>query len=83
MIQNSLLTNQAMKPFARSDAAITLPDGWLVLVLGRGRYGIHSKATLKKKWFPVQRVAEIMASRAAANSFFFPFFFVLFFLVRK
>ena len=35
---------------------------------------------LKKSWFPVQRVAEIMAIRAAAISFFFFFFF---FLVRE
>ena len=38
-----------------------------------------SEATLKKSLFPVQRVAEIVASRAAANLFFPP----LFFLVRK
>ena len=43
-------------------------------------YTSSSEATLKKKVFPVQRVAEIMASRAAAISFFF---FVFFFLVRK
>ena len=33
-----------------------------------------AQATLKKNVFPVQRVAEIMASRAAAKSFFFFFF---------
>ena len=30
---------------------------------------------LKKKLFPAQRVAEILASKAAAKSFFFSFFF--------
>ena len=35
------------------------------------------QATLKKSLFPVQRVAEIMASRAAAKSFFFLLFFLL------
>ena len=32
---------------------------------------------LKKSLFPVQRVAEIVASRAAALPFFFPLFFFL------
>ena len=40
----------------------------------------NKEATLKKSLFPVQRVAEIMVTRAAENSFFFP---PLFFLVRK
>ena len=31
------------------------------------------RATLKKSLFPVQRVAESLASRAAAKSFFSPF----------
>ena len=30
---------------------------------------------LKKSLFPVKRVAEIVASQAAAKSFFFPLFF--------
>ena len=37
------------------------------------------QATLKKKLFPVQRVAKIVASWAAAKSIFFLFFL----LVRK
>ena len=32
------------------------------------------KATHKKSLFPVQRVAKIMATRAAANPFFFLYF---------
>ena len=39
-------------------------------------WSIH-EATLKKSLFPFQRVAKIMASRAAAKSFFFRFIFFL------
>ena len=37
-------------------------------------YQRQCEATLKKSLFPVQRVAEIVTSRAAAISFFPPFF---------
>ena len=36
-----------------------------------GKLAVLYWATLKKKLFPVQRVAEIVSSRAAAISFFF------------
>ena len=38
----------------------------------------YNEATLKKNLFPVQRVAEIMPTRAAANSFFCPLFLFIF-----
>ena len=41
-----------------------------------GKKHCTCEATLKKKFlFPVQQVAMIMASRAAAKSFFFRFYF--------
>ena len=40
---------------------------------------IPDKATIKETLFPVQRVAEIVASRAAAITFFFSFLFFIFF----
>ena len=46
-------------------------DGMIYLSICSSR---DAKATLKKSLFPVQRVAEIMASRTAAKSSFFPFF---------
>ena len=36
---------------------------------------LTSKATLKKSLFPVQRVAEIVASRVAVKKKIIPFFF--------
>ena len=41
---------------------------------------VYIRPPLKKSLFAVQRVAEIMATRAAANSFLF---FLLFFLVGQ
>ena len=38
---------------------------------------VNMRSPLKKSVFPVQRVAEIMASQAATKSFFFRFFFVV------
>ena len=75
---NYLLINQIM-------AAMTEKQGRIVGVGGRLHIGPTTwclfnykppEATLKKTLFPVQRVAEIVARRVAAKSFFPPFIFL-------
>ena len=51
--------------------------GVQVAECGEGLLDCYTAPPLKKSLFPVQRVAEIVASRAAAN-FFFPSSFFLF-----
>ena len=56
-------------------------QGLLVEPLSVSEYGVHDerfaslRPPLEKSLFPVQRVAKIVASRAAAKSSFFSFFF--------
>ena len=50
----------------------------MLFVFSLRDFSLQDQATLKKSLFPVQWVAEIMATRATAISSFFSFFLFLF-----